>query len=282
MRPVPENEPIDRLTPDDAQRYLRVLGVLKRPPGYDTLAELVEAQITRVPFENVSKLYYKKHIGLRGLIDLDRHLDGIERFNLGGTCYANNYYFHLLLRHLGYRVMLCGADMTDPDVHLVNLVTLEGREFLVDGGYGAPFLKPIPRDLNEDHAVELGNEKYVLKPQDNRGYSYLGHNRDGQLIHGYTVKPIHRKIGHFSEIIQDSFSDKSTFMNGLTFIRFYHNRSMAIRNFDLIELNGTDVNIREMSGREEVVQAAEKLFSIPPEILTDAMEEIAKLNDNWK
>ncbi len=28
-----------------------------------------------------------------------------------------------LLSHLGFDVMLCGADMKNPDVHLINIVT---------------------------------------------------------------------------------------------------------------------------------------------------------------
>jgi len=279
---VREQKFIDRLTPEDARRYLRLLDIKQRPPGYEALAELVEAQLTRVPFENASKLYHKKHIGLRGLIDLDRHLDGIERWNLGGTCYANNYYLHLLLKYLGYEVKLCGADMNEPDVHLVNMVTLDGREYLVDGGYGAPLLKPIPLDLSEDYAVELGNERYVLSPRDNRGYSHIGHYRDEQLIHGYTAKPIGREISYFLGVIQDSFTDKSTFMNGLVIIRFYRDRSIAIRSFNLIESEGKAVKIHKMAGREELLQVAGKLFSVPPEILIDAMDEIAERNDDWK
>jgi len=253
-----------------------------RDPDLDALEELVEAQLTRVPFENISKLYHKKNIGLRGLIDLDRHLDGIENWNLGGTCYANNYYLHLLLKYLGYKVKLCGADMTEPDVHLVNMVTLDGREYLVDGGYGAPLLKPIPLDLGEDYAVEPGNERYVLSPRDNRGYSHMGHYRDGQLIHGYTAKPIGREISYFLEVIRDSFSDKSTFMNGLAIIRFYPNRSLAIRNFNLIESEGRNIKISKMGGREELLRVAKEVFSVPPEVLTDAMNEIAERICDWR
>jgi len=279
---MPERKFVDHLESEDARRYLRLLDVKQRPPGYDALAELVEAQLTRVPFENISKLYYKQNIGLRDLIDLDRHLNGIERWNLGGTCYANNYYLHLLLKYLGYEVKLCGADMTEPDVHLVNMVTLEGREYLVDGGYGAPLLKPIPLYLDEDYAVELGNERYVLSPRDNRGYSHMGHYRDGQLIHGYTAKPISREISYFLEVIRDSFTDKSTFMNGLVIIRFYRNRSIAIRSFNLIESEGRNIKIRKMGGREELLRVAKEVFSVPPELLTDAMDEIAERNDDWK
>jgi arylamine N-acetyltransferase len=104
------------------ERYLRVLGCRARKPGPEALTELTAAQLTRVYFENISKLYFMKREGLRELPGLERYLDGIERFHFGGTCYANNYYFHLLLGHLGYDVKLCGADMSAPDVHVVSIV----------------------------------------------------------------------------------------------------------------------------------------------------------------
>ena len=107
-------------------------------------------------------------------------LDGIERFNFGGTCYPNNYYFYQLLANLGYQTKLCGADMSNPDVHLVSMVTLEKREYLVDVGYAAPFIAPMPRDLATDYVVVLGRDRYVLKPQDARGRSRMD-LRGGQL-----------------------------------------------------------------------------------------------------
>ena len=148
------------------QRYLAALGVSVGELGLDALQELTAAHLTRIPFENVSKLYYKKHNGLRGLPSLELYLDGIENYNFGGTCYTNNYYLNLLLKYVGYDVKLCGAGMTNPDVHIVNMVTLDGGEYLVDVGYAAPFLKPLPRDLRRDHVVALGRDRYVLKPQD--------------------------------------------------------------------------------------------------------------------
>src|SRR5512143_789806 len=92
--------------------YLRLLGLRPRVPSLEALTELTGAHLVRVPFENVSKLYY----------------------------------LYRLLENLGYRVRLCGADMSRPDVHLVIVVTVEGHEYVVDGGYGAPFLAPLPRD----------------------------------------------------------------------------------------------------------------------------------------
>ena len=69
---------------------------------------------------------------------LDQFLADIENYHFGGTCYTNNYFLKLLLSYLGYDVKLCGADMNRPDVHVVNIVRIEGREFIVDVEYAAP------------------------------------------------------------------------------------------------------------------------------------------------
>ena len=65
-----------------------------------------------------------------------------------------------------YEARLCGADMSRPDVHAVIMVCLEGREHLVDAGYGAPFFSPLPLDLGRDQVVAWGHESYVLKPRE--------------------------------------------------------------------------------------------------------------------
>ncbi len=80
----------DPLIPQDQlDHYLKTLGVPRRPPSAEALCELVQAHMLRVPFENISKLYYKQQ-GRRGLPNLDQYLTGIDRFNFGGTCYSNN------------------------------------------------------------------------------------------------------------------------------------------------------------------------------------------------
>jgi arylamine N-acetyltransferase len=106
-------------------RYLNLLGVPKREPSIDALKEIVRAQLFKVPFENISKLYYLKHRGLHHLIEFKDYLNGIEHYRFGGTCYSNNYYMNQLLTYLGYDVKLCGADMKNPDVHIVNIVSFK-------------------------------------------------------------------------------------------------------------------------------------------------------------
>lgn len=242
--------PYPPMRPDCLERYLSLLGVPRKTPGLDGLRELVQAHLCRVPFENVSKLYYMRHLGLRGLPDLELFLDGVEQFNFGGTCYPNNYYFYQLLANLDYQVMLCGADMSNPDVHLVSMVKLDEGEYLVDVGYGAPFVVPLPRDLATDYVVRLGNDRYVLKPQDADGRSRIELYRDGKLKHGYIAKPLPREIGEFESVISDSYRDEATFMNALLLARFFPDRSLVIHNLTVTEFQGTEFSVRTVANRK--------------------------------
>ncbi len=272
----------DSIDPNTFDHYLGLLGVPKRSPSQAALAELVKAQMTRVPFENVSKLYYRKRNNLRDLPGLGIYLHGIEHHHFGGTCYTNNYYFYLLLEHLGYEARLCGADMQNPDAHLVSMIKVDGREYLVDVGYAAPFLSPLPRDLNHDFTIELGRDRYVLNPPDSNGCSHLDLYRNGRLKHGYTAKPIPRRIHFFKPVIVNSYNDDATFMNALLLVRFFTDRSLAIHNFTLIKSRGTKSHIEPIPGYEALTQRVEDHFSIPRKIVAEAVADLGSLQDAWK
>jgi arylamine N-acetyltransferase len=263
------------------ERYVALLGIVRRKPSIDALKELVMAHMTRVPFENISKLYYKKRFQLRQLPDLDRYLTGIEYCNFGGTCFSNNHFINLLLNHLGYDAMLCGADMDASDCHLANIVTVDGREFLIDTGYGAPFLKPLPRDLTHDLEIRLGRDRYVLQPMDERRYSRLDLYRDGKLRHGYTAKTIPRKIEFFASGIESSFSARATFMNSLLVVRQLLNRSTVIYNTTLIQSEGEDFEITRLQDRRMLPEVVEEHMAIPREIVSEALSELVELKNPW-
>jgi N-hydroxyarylamine O-acetyltransferase len=273
--------PYPPIQPDLLEHYLSILGVPKRKPNVDALCELVQAHLVRIPFENISKLYYRKHNDLRGLPGLELFLNGIDRFDFGGTCYTNNYYLYQLLANLGYQAMLCGADMSNPDVHMVSIVTVEKREYLVDVGYAAPFLTPLPRDLATDHVIVLGRDRYVLKPQDVRGCSRMELYRDGNLKHGYLAKPVPRQIRDFEQVIAASYREEATFMNALLLARFYPDRSVLIDNLTVIESRGAVSRIKTLAGLDELVQAAHKYFSIPLEFIIDTLNDLGQLRDAW-
>ena len=260
-------------------RYLNILGTSRREPSITALYEIVMAHLTKVPFENISKLLYKKQ-GLKNIPDLSVYLDGIEKFNFGGTCYSNNYYLYLLLKYLGYDIKLCGADMKKPDVHILSIVKIGGRNFIVDVGYAAPFTEPLPGDLKEDYVITFGEEKYILNPQDESGYSKLEQYNKGELKHWYTVKPQPRKIDEFRNVIEDSYRDDATFMNAVMIAKFYENGSIVMRNLTLIRTDRNIVTTQSIQ-RDEIAAAAEKYFGIPRQIVDEAVNEFLILKDTW-
>jgi len=266
------------LSPPQLRRYLGVLGVPAAQPSPAHLEALIRAQLTRVPFENVSKLLQRR-AGQRGLPDLDTWLDGIERFRFGGTCYPNNSNLHRLLCSLGYDARLCGAEMSAPNVHMVVLVVVDGREFVGDVGYGAPFFEPMPRDLTADHMVTFGRDRFVLRPRSGDGRSRLDQYRDDERIHGYVVNPESRGIEQFADVIADSYSDSAAFMSSVVVVRFWPGRMVRLHNQTVIEAGPSKVTIRRLEHREQIPETAEHLFGIPAEMTARAIDGIGEWAD---
>lgn len=262
-------------------RLLDLLGVGGRSADGATLSELTMKFVTQVPFESISKLYYLQKFGSRTLPDLERYIEGIERFHFGGTCYSNNYYLHLLLEYLGFDVRLCGADMSNPDVHVVNIVCHDGREYLVDAGYAAPFLQPLPCDLDQEHVIVSGNTRYVLSPRDEQRRFRLDLYRDGALTHSYTVNPIQRTIEYFRAAIEDSYRPGATFMNAVLLARFSPDRAVIIHNLTVIEAKGASQTVRRIERRGDLPAEVEKLFAIPRDIVKEAVSELGEFGDAW-
>jgi len=256
------------------RRYLGVLGVPAREPSLDALTELIAAHLARVPFENVSKLYHRHDAGRRGLPALTQFLDGIERYHFGGTCYANNFHLHELLTSLGYQVMLCGADMAAPNVHMVNLVTLDRCRYLVDVGYGAPLRMPLPLDVARDQAIEWGAFCYRFRPRDPDGRPRLDMYRDHVLAHGYSVTPTPRRIEDFADVIAESYSERATFMHALLVARYSAERSVMLRNLTLITMEGGAWSVSDLAGLDQVPETIEREFDIPQDIARQALEGV--------
>jgi N-hydroxyarylamine O-acetyltransferase len=258
-------------------KYISLLGIELDEPSLEFLKRIVKAHLLRIPFENISKLLQKKQ-GANYIPDLSGYLEGIEKYNFGGTCYANNYYLYLLLKNTGYDVMLCGADMKMPDVHLVSIVSINARKYLVDAGYAAPFFEPMPVDSSEDFVTSFGVEKFVLRPGDENGLLKLEQYLNGELKNWYTLKPLQREINEFRKVIEDSYSDKAVFMNALRITRFTESGAFVLRNLHLTETVGSETTGRELT-MEMIPVVVEEKFGIPAEKIAEAAGTIKKLKN---
>ena len=263
------------------EKYLKILKISKRDPSISALSQVVKAHLTNIPFENISKLYYKKNYGLMTIPDFDLYLEGISINNFGGTCYSNNYYLNKLLNYLGSNVRLCGADMINPDVHIVNVVRINNKNYLVDVGYAAPFLNPIPLDLTEEYKIALGTDEYIIIPKSENGYSKLKMFRNGRLKHGYTVKPYARSISEFETVIKDSFRDTATFLNAILLVRFRSNSSIVIHNFSLIETKHIHSKLTKLKNKAELTEKIITHFAIPKNVIEESLGIIKHYVDAW-
>lgn len=262
-------------------KYLRLLGIQKQRPSFESLREIVSAQVSKIPFENISKLFFIKRLNLKHLIDFELYLDGIEKYRFGGTCYSNNFYLNQLLSWLGYDIKLCGADMKSPDVHIVNVVTIENRAFLVDTGYAAPFSEPLPLDLLNDYTINMGIDRYILKPQNINNRPQIELYRNGELIHGYRVNPRARNIAEFRQVIKDSFKESSTFMNALLLTRFDSGNFIVIHNMSIIESSGKVSKKHSIDSIEQLTLVINKYFHIPKSIVMESIDKLQMQKNGW-
>jgi arylamine N-acetyltransferase len=184
----------------------------------------------------------------------------------------------MLLRDLDFDVKLCGADMKNPDVHIISITTIDKKEYIVDCGYAAPFFDPLPRDRSHDHNLKFGDEHYIIKPKDSEGHTKVEHYFHGKLQHWYTAKPPSRKIEEFKKVINDSYADDQTFMNAVRITRFTENGSLVLKNLHLTELNNNKTSTKKLK-RKDLPNIIEQKFGIPAELVSEAMSNLKELKD---
>ena len=105
--------------------------------------------------------------------------------------------------------------------------------------------------------------------------------KDGSLKHCYSVDRAPRRIQEFDQIIVESYREDSKFMNTLLLARFFPDRSLILQNLTVIESQGTVSKSQSLTGRDELVQAVYKYFTIPKEFTMDVVKDIGQFDDAW-
>lgn len=258
-----------------SSRYLRLLGFDHPPSDLEGLRQLVRRHIIRVPFENISKLLLigREHTGR--ITTLAEFLDGLEQYDLGGTCYTANPFFAELLREIGYDADLLGCDMRSVNVHTAIRARVGGKEYHVDVGYGGPFYGPLP--LAElPHEMRQGPYRYVL---DRGGDGRLAMDvfRGGERVHGYVVNEAPRGFDFFREIILDSFRPAATFMTRVRVVRYFENHSVELRNA-LVTCHeagaSREIRLSSMQELREVFDNELRMSRCPVERAVETLEQI--------
>ncbi|XP_026712536.1 arylamine N-acetyltransferase, pineal gland isozyme NAT-3-like [Athene cunicularia] len=108
-------------------------------PDLATLTDVFQHHIRAVPFENLSI-----HCGESIELDLEATYNKIVRKKRGGWCMENNHLLSWVLKTLGYDITLLGSKVYDLEYkayadeinHLLLKVVLDGKSYIVDGGFG--------------------------------------------------------------------------------------------------------------------------------------------------
>lgn len=129
-------------------------------PTYDTLAELLRAHMSCIPFENLDVL-----MGRPVRLDLDSIQDKLVRSRRGGYCFEHVTLFAAALEKLRFhpvrhtaRVILFVPRTASPRTHMFLTVPVDEGTFVVDPGFGALAPRvPVPlvdgAEARADHEI---------------------------------------------------------------------------------------------------------------------------------
>lgn len=118
-------------------------------PTEDRLEVLHRAQAYAIPFENFDIL-----LGRGITLDPPALWNKLIHHARGGYCFELNGVFLMALQALGFeaRALLARVHLVDPPTgrgHQLLLVTMQGKPWIADVGFGGPGLRaPIPFELN--------------------------------------------------------------------------------------------------------------------------------------
>lgn len=136
-------------------------GEVERTP--ECLEQLILAHLSTIPFENLDAC--EDH--LVPSLEVKDLFEKIIRHKRGGWCFELNKLFFELLKSCGFEVMTVAIRITwmkeqmAPLLHRATVVTLEGKQYLCDVGYGGPG----PKGLVElaDGTYEIQGEWYRVQ-----------------------------------------------------------------------------------------------------------------------
>lgn len=154
----------------DVDAYLDRIGLSGPDPG---LAALHAAHVRAIPFENIDPV-----LGRTPDLKLVAVADKLVTRRRGGYCYEHALLFAAVLARLGYpvarRLSRVAPHRAGPRTHMMLIVTDGGVEQLVDVGFGAGMLAPMP--LRDGTVVSQAGWDHRLV-QDGAGWTL--ERRDG-------------------------------------------------------------------------------------------------------
>lgn len=240
------------MTAFDLTAYLKRIGYSGAPsPDLVTLIALHRAHVHAIPFENLE-------IQMGGSIKLDPETlqaKMVQR-KRGGYCFEQNNLLMLALGSIGFmpqareaRVRQNGGGIVRPRTHMVLTMRCEGREWLLDAGFGGDGLvEPIGL---QGGSSEQAGVVYRVAAED--AIRVLQRAINGAWEDLYAVQPESAYLVDFE--VGSWFTStypRSPFVLTLTAQRVLHDTRHILRNLSYSVARGRETQVREISRRELV------------------------------
>lgn len=153
--------------------YLQRIGIAEPETTASGLAQLQQAQLNAIAFENINPL-----LGILPDLDTPALMEKILDQGRGGYCFELNGLLGLALKTLGFdsdpimaRVRM-GRSEGGPRHHLAYIVEADEELWLVDAGFGGP-APQYPLRLNCEDEQQQGHETFRLRHEPGSGERVL-------------------------------------------------------------------------------------------------------------
>lgn len=174
--------------PIDLDTYMARIGLGIRPEAdAEGLAAVQRAHRLAIPFENLDV-----RLGRGISLDPEHVFDKLVHKRRGGYCFEQNQLFLRAITALGFdarpllaRVWLM-ADGVPPLTHTLNLVHIDGQDWIADAGFGGSYSPPMPLI---DGAAATGPDGAQFRLRTDPDYGWLLERKgdpkatDGRTLH---------------------------------------------------------------------------------------------------
>jgi N-hydroxyarylamine O-acetyltransferase len=230
-------------------------------PSAEALADLQQAHVGAVPFENLDIL-----LGRPITLDLESLQAKLVTARRGGYCFEQNTLFGAVLERLGFEVtslaarVRVGATGIRARTHMLLRVDLPGGPFVADVGFGADGpVRSLPLQEGREHWI--GPTGHRLRQEGDLWV--LEGNSEGEWIdlYAFTLEPQHaidfEMANHFT-----STHPRSAFVTTLTAQRSWPERRVILRNRDLVVREGRVAETTTVRDPEHLLEVLEGHFDL--------------------
>lgn len=182
-------------SPVDLAAYFRRIDYAgPQHAGLDTLSALVLAHAQAIPFENLNPL-----LRLPVALDLPALQAKLINKQRGGYCYEHNLLLQHVLTALGFNVQgllarvlwNVSADVTTPRSHMVLLITLNGRRYATDVGFGT-VTPTSPLSLEHNLEQQTPHELFRYREADGEWTLEVRIQEEWRRVYCFTLQPQHQ------------------------------------------------------------------------------------------